>query len=47
MNLSEMITLVKVPVSEISGMIASGGLNDAKSIAGLLTFLENRKTLPS
>lgn len=34
------IRLVRVPVSQISSLIASGGICDAKSIAGLLTYLE-------
>ncbi len=37
------IRLVRVPVTKIPGLIASGGICDAKSIAGLLTFLEYRK----
>ena len=37
------ISLVRVPVSQITGLITSGKICDAKSIAGLLTFLEHRK----
>ena len=41
---TEDIRLVRVPFSQISGLITSGSICDAKSIAGLLTFLEYRKT---
>ncbi len=41
---TESIRLVRVPVAEIPGLITSGKLSDAKSIAGLLTFLEYRKS---
>ena len=41
---TESIRLVRVPVTEIPGLIASGSICDAKSIAGLLTYLEYRKT---
>ena len=37
------ISLVRVPVSEIPALLTSGKICDAKSIAGLLTFLEYRK----
>ena len=40
---SESIELVRVPIGQISGLIRSGTICDAKSIAGLLTFLEYRK----
>ncbi len=40
---TESIELVRVPISQIPGLIASGAIGDAKSIAGLLTFLEYRK----
>jgi ADP-ribose pyrophosphatase len=40
---TEDISLVKVPVGQIPGLIASGRICDAKSIAGLLIFLEYRK----
>jgi len=38
------IEVVKVPLSQIPGLIASGSICDAKSIAGLFTFLEHQKT---
>jgi ADP-ribose pyrophosphatase len=41
---SENITLVRVPLAEIPGLISSGAICDAKSIAGLLAFLEYRKS---
>jgi len=41
---TESIRLVRVPVAQISGLIASGSICDAKSIAGLLTFLEYQQT---
>ena len=37
---TENIRLVRVPVSQILSLITSGTICDAKSIAGLLTFLE-------
>ena len=40
---TENIKVVRVPVSQIPGLIASGSICDAKSIAGLLTFLEYKK----
>ena len=40
---TENIRLVRVPVSQITGLITSGTICDAKSIAGLLTFLEYQK----
>ncbi len=40
---TESIRLVRVPITKIPGLIASGSICDAKSIAGLLTFLEYRK----
>ena len=40
---TESISLVRVPVSQISDLITSGSICDAKSIAGLLTFLERQK----
>ena len=40
---SESIRLVRVPLSEIPSLITSGSICDAKSIAGLLAFLEYRK----
>jgi ADP-ribose pyrophosphatase len=44
---SENISLVRVPLAQIPGLIASGSICDAKSIAGLLTFLEYRKSAES
>jgi len=41
---TESIRLVRTPIAEIPGLIASGSICDSKSIAGLLTFLEYRKT---
>ncbi len=40
---TEGIQMVKVSISQIQGLIASGEICDAKSIAGLLAFLEQRK----
>ncbi len=40
---TESIRLVQVPISQISSLITSGSICDAKSIAGLLTFLEYKK----
>jgi ADP-ribose pyrophosphatase len=40
---SEEIEVVRVPVAEVPGLIASGKIGDAKSIAGLFTYLEYRK----
>jgi len=40
---TESIKLTRVPVSQIPSLIASGSICDAKSIAGLLTFLHYRK----
>jgi len=37
------IRLVRVPISQIRSLIASGSICDAKSIAGLFTFLEYQK----
>ncbi|TES83979.1 MAG: NUDIX hydrolase [Dehalococcoidia bacterium] len=41
---SESITLMRVPLGQITGLIASGAICDAKSIAGLLAFLEYQKS---
>ena len=41
---TESIELVRVPASEVAGLITSGKICDAKSIAGLLTYLEYRKS---
>ena len=38
------IKLERLPVSKISELVMSGRLQDGKSIAGLLTYLEYRKT---
>lgn len=40
---TESISVVRVPVSQILELITSGSICDAKSIAGLLTFLEYLK----
>jgi len=40
---TEGIRLVRAPITKIPGLIASGSICDAKSIAGLLTFLEYKK----
>ncbi len=40
---TESIRLTRVPLSQIPGLIASGSICDAKSIAGLFTFFEYRK----
>jgi ADP-ribose pyrophosphatase len=44
---SDSIKLVRVPPAQIPALIASGGICDAKSIAGLLVFLEYRKSAES
>ena len=44
---SESIRLVRVPPGQIRGLITSGEICDAKSIAGLFTFLEYRKSAGS
>ncbi len=41
---TEEISLTRVSVGQISSLIASGRIFDAKSIAGLCTFLEYRKS---
>jgi ADP-ribose pyrophosphatase len=41
---TESISLVRKQVGEIPGLIASGAIIDAKSIAGLLVFLERRRS---
>jgi len=40
---TESISVVRVPISQILELITSGSICDAKSIAGLLTFLEYLK----
>lgn len=37
------IQLIRVPISQITDVIASGSICDAKTIAGLLFYLENLK----
>ena len=44
---SESIRLVRVPLGQVRGLITSGEICDAKSIAGLFTFLEYRKSTGS
>ena len=39
---TDSIRLVRVPVAQISSLITSGSICDAKSIAGLLTFLGSK-----
>jgi len=41
---TEGIKVVRVPIGQIPGLLASGRIRDAKSIAGLFTFLEYRKS---
>lgn len=41
---TDSISLIRVPVSQVLDLISSGTICDGKSIAGLLTFLEYRKT---
>ena len=43
---TEGIEVVRVPISQIPALISSGDICDAKSIAGLLTFLEYQKASP-
>ena len=38
------IRLVRVPVTQVPALIASGSICDAKSIAGLLTFLDYQRS---
>ncbi len=40
---TESISLVRVPLARIPALVASGSICDAKSIAGLLIYLEYRK----
>lgn len=42
---TESIKLVRVPISQIPGLITSGGICDAKSIAGLLTYLLSKSVV--
>jgi len=41
---TESIRLVRVPLEQVSNLIASGRLCDSKSITGLFLFLEYQKT---
>ncbi len=41
---TEIIKLVRVPASQIPELLSSGQICDAKSIAGLLTYLQYRKS---
>ena len=41
---TENIQLIRVPIGQISSLITSGSICDAKSIAGLLIFLEYQKS---
>ncbi|MBA7674792.1 ADP-ribose pyrophosphatase [subsurface metagenome] len=43
---TEEISLVRVPITQIPGLVTSGRLSDAKSIAGLLTYLAYQKEQP-
>ena len=40
---TESIQLVRVPINQIASLVTSGTICDAKSIAGLLTYLEYKK----
>jgi ADP-ribose pyrophosphatase len=40
---TEGIEVVRVPIEQIIDLVTSGSIHDAKSIAGLLTFLEYRE----
>ena len=40
---TESIQLIRVPLPQITTLIASGKICDAKSIAGLLTFIERSR----
>ena len=44
---TESIELVRVPSNQIAGLITSGSICDAKSIAGLLLYLSSRKPTKS
>ena len=41
---TENISLIRVPTTQIPRLITSGSICDAKSIAGLLTFLDYRRS---
>ena len=40
---TESIELIRMPISQVSSLIASGTICDAKSIAGLLAYLEYKE----
>ena len=40
---TESISLLRVPLGQVSSLIVGGDITDAKSIAGWLLFLEHRK----
>ena len=44
---TENITLTRVPINQVRSLLASGSICDAKSIAGLLIFLEHQKSAQS
>lgn len=44
---SNAIELVRVPVNQVAGLISSGAICDAKSIAGLLLYLTAKKSTQS
>ena len=44
---TESIEVVSVPLSQVAELIESGAICDAKSIAGLLTFLASKKSAAS
>ena len=44
---TDSIEIVSVPVADIACLVSSGEIRDAKSIAGLLTYLEYRQRQPS
>jgi len=44
---TEAIDVVRVPINEIPELIASGRICDAKSIAGLLAYLNRFKEKPT
>ncbi|GAH02052.1 unnamed protein product [marine sediment metagenome] len=41
---TENISLIRVPTTQIPSLITSGSICDAKSIAGLLTFLDYQRS---
>ena len=40
------ISLVRIPVAEIEGMLAAGAFEDGKSVAGLRILLDRRRSRP-